>query len=119
MVTDINPASLGSWTGAGPLPRARARTGSAGSTGNMTKHVESVHVEPWEVSCVTAVSACLLGLRCLRLYVRVCVWIWICVWWLMPVSCVLCIVYLVDGYDMSLHNKTDRIYVDRGLAATT
>ncbi|CAM9382187.1 unnamed protein product [Pylaiella littoralis] len=46
MVTDINPADLMSWSGAGPLPRARLRASGLSST--MTKVVESVHVEAWE-----------------------------------------------------------------------
>ncbi|CAN0266824.1 unnamed protein product, partial [Ectocarpus fasciculatus] len=42
MVTDISEADLKSWSGAGPLPRARS-----GSVGAML-HIESARVEVWE-----------------------------------------------------------------------
>lgn len=50
MVTDISAADLSSWSGAGPLPRARSISSGSGSTAKMTHIVESaVRVEPWEV----------------------------------------------------------------------
>lgn len=54
MVTDISAADLRSWSGAGPLPRARSQSGHSvsvsGSAAKMTHVVESaVRIEAWEV----------------------------------------------------------------------
>lgn len=54
MVTDISAADLRSWSGAGPLPRARSISSGSGSAAKMTHVVESaVRVEPWEVGYAT------------------------------------------------------------------
>lgn len=50
LVTDISAADLRSWSGAGPLPRARPQSAGSGSAAKMIHVVETaVRIEPWEV----------------------------------------------------------------------
>lgn len=67
MVTDISAADLRSWSGAGPLPRARSQPGS-GSAAKMTHVVETaVRVEAWEVKLRESVPPTCLAIQSLAL----------------------------------------------------